>query len=67
MRRQYVDRRRSERMAAISNDPQIVVNEPAVEALVIRVDQEAIRKAMEQAAAAMPAVEPAPAANPAAK
>ena len=66
MRRQYVDQRRNERIAAIRNDPQIVVNEPAVEALVIRVDQDAFRKAMEQAKAANPSFAPAPAANPAA-
>jgi parvulin-like peptidyl-prolyl isomerase len=67
MRRQYVDRRRSDRMTEIRNDPQVVVNAPAVEALVTRVDQEAVRKAMEQATAAMPALKAAPAANPAAK
>ncbi len=48
MRRQYVDQRRTERLAAIRNDPKIVVNEPAVNALVTPVDQQAIRKAVRE-------------------
>jgi peptidyl-prolyl cis-trans isomerase C len=64
MRRQYVDQRRNERMQAVRADPQIVVNEPAVEALVIRVDQEALRKMMEQAKATQPELAPAGPAKP---
>lgn len=48
LRRQYVDQRRNERLAAIRNDPQILVNQPAVDALVRRADQEEFRKAMNQ-------------------
>jgi peptidyl-prolyl cis-trans isomerase C len=55
MRNQYVEQRRSERIAAIRNDPKIVVNEPAVEALVNRIDTAAMRKAADQASAATPA------------
>jgi peptidyl-prolyl cis-trans isomerase C len=65
MRSQYVDQRRNERLAAIRNDPKIVVNEPAVEALVVRIDLEAVQKAAEQAnpgspASAQSATTPAP-------
>jgi peptidyl-prolyl cis-trans isomerase C len=52
LRRQYVEQKRSERFASIRNDPKIYVNEPAVDALVIRVDPEVFKKAMEAAQAA---------------
>ena len=55
MRSQYVEQRRNERLAAIRNDPKIVVNEAAVEALVLRIDLEAARKAADQAGANAPA------------
>lgn len=55
MRNQYVEQRRSERLAAIRNDPKIVVNEPAVEALVLRIDPETVRRAGDPASARAPA------------
>lgn len=67
MRRQFVDQRRSDRVAAIRSDPTILVNEAAVDALVVRVDQEAIRKALEEAKAKHPELAPAPPASPAPK
>jgi peptidyl-prolyl cis-trans isomerase C len=52
LRRQYVDQVRGERFTKIGKDPKIYVNDAAVNALVIRVDPEVIRKAMEAAQAA---------------
>jgi peptidyl-prolyl cis-trans isomerase C len=52
MRRAYVEQKKIDRFAVIRNDPAIVVNEPAVEALVKRVDPELLRKATEDATAA---------------
>lgn len=66
MRSQYIEQRRSERLAAIRSDPKIVVNEAAVEALVVRIDPEAARKAAAQAGASAPASAP-PASSPAQK
>lgn len=66
MRNQYVEQRRNERLASIRNDPKIVVNESAVEALVLRIDLEAMRRSAEQAAAKAPASSPS-AATPAPK
>ncbi len=57
MRAEYVEKKRNERFAAVRNDPKIVVNEPAVESLVIRYDPEAVKKLMEQAKAMKPASE----------
>ncbi|MEO6928315.1 MAG: peptidylprolyl isomerase [Casimicrobiaceae bacterium] len=45
LRKEYVDTLRAQRMAAIRNDPAIVVNQPAVDALVVRIDPELLRKA----------------------
>ncbi|MEP7061717.1 MAG: peptidylprolyl isomerase [Betaproteobacteria bacterium] len=47
LRREYVDAKRAQRMAAIRNDPAIVVNQPAVNALVVRIDPEILKKATE--------------------
>lgn len=47
LRREYVDQQRSTRMAAIRNDPAIVVNQPAVDALVVRINPEYMKKALE--------------------
>ncbi len=47
MRREYVDSMRTERLAAIRNDPSIVVNQPAVDALIVRVNPEFLEKAPE--------------------
>jgi peptidyl-prolyl cis-trans isomerase C len=47
LRREYVDTKRSQRMSAIRNDPAIVVNQPAVDALVVRIDPEFLKKAIE--------------------
>ena len=67
MRGHFVERRRAERIAEIRNDPNIVVNESAVEALVTRIDQDAIRKAVDQANAAPSAATPIPLPKPAVK
>ena len=48
MRAQYVDQRRGELINTIRTDPSIVVNEEAVEALVIRISDEAFRKPLEK-------------------
>ncbi|MEO8849149.1 MAG: peptidylprolyl isomerase [Casimicrobiaceae bacterium] len=45
LRKEYVDTLRAQRMAAIRNDPAIVVNQPAVDALVVRIDPEILKKA----------------------
>lgn len=55
MKKAYVEQRRAERLAEIRNDPAIVVNEPAVEALVKRIDPELLKKIHEDAAAAQAA------------
>ena len=52
MRKAYVEQKRNERYAAIRNDPAVVVNQPAVDALVTRIDPEMLRKANEDSAAA---------------
>jgi peptidyl-prolyl cis-trans isomerase C len=52
MKKGYVEQKRSEQLALIRNDPKIVVNEPAVDALVKRVDPELLKKIHEDAAAA---------------
>lgn len=49
MRREYVETMRTQKMAAIRDDPSIVVNQPAVDALVVRIDPEFARKALEGA------------------
>ena len=51
MRTQYVDRQRADRIAAIRNDPQIVLNRPALDALVVLINKDELRKAQEQAEA----------------
>lgn len=51
MRKAYVEQQRNDRFASIRNDPTIVVNQPAVESLVKRLDPEQLRKANEEAAA----------------
>jgi parvulin-like peptidyl-prolyl isomerase len=51
-RKAYVERKRAERVAALANDPNLYVNRDAIDALVVRPDPEAIRKAGE--------VQPAP-------
>lgn len=43
-RRAYVDDQRQQRMAAIRNDPSIVVNQPAVDALVVRIAPQLLDK-----------------------
>ena len=43
-RRAYVDDQRQQRMAAIRNDPSIVVNKPAVDALVVRIAPQLLDK-----------------------
>jgi peptidyl-prolyl cis-trans isomerase C len=52
MRKAYVEQKRTERLASIRNDPSIVVNEPAVNALVKRIDPELLDKLHEDGAAA---------------
>jgi hypothetical protein len=47
LRREYVDTKRAQRMTAIRTDPAIVVNQPAVDALVVRIDPEFLKKATE--------------------
>jgi peptidyl-prolyl cis-trans isomerase C len=47
MRKSYVDEQRSKRMAAIRNDPSIVVNQPAVDKLVVRIDPDVLKKVRE--------------------
>ena len=47
MRKSYVDEQRSKRMAAIRNDASIVVNQPAVDALVVRISPEALKRTQE--------------------
>ncbi|MEO6748912.1 MAG: peptidylprolyl isomerase, partial [Casimicrobiaceae bacterium] len=47
MRKEYVDTMRAKKMTAIRDDPSIVVNQPAVDALVVRIDPGFARKAVE--------------------
>jgi peptidyl-prolyl cis-trans isomerase C len=47
MRKSYVDEQRSKLMASIRNDPSIVVNQPAVDKLVVRIDPEVLKKVRE--------------------
>jgi len=47
MRRQYVEERRAERVAALRNDPTTEINNAAIETLLLRADPELIRKAHE--------------------
>jgi peptidyl-prolyl cis-trans isomerase C len=58
MRNKYIDEKRNERINAVRNDPTIVVNEPAVEALVVRVDQEKFTEMLNKAATMMPLAQP---------
>src|SRR5665213_2539506 len=51
MRKEYVDTMRAKKMTAIRDDPSIVVNQPAVDALVVRIDPDFARKAMQGAGA----------------
>lgn len=44
MRKNYIDEQRAKRMAAIRNDPSIVVNQPAVDRLLVRIDPEVIKQ-----------------------
>ena len=44
MRKSYIDEQRTKRMAAIRNDPSIVVNQPAVDRLLVRIDPEVIKQ-----------------------
>jgi peptidyl-prolyl cis-trans isomerase C len=50
LRKSYVDRKRVEHVNALGNDPQLYVNRDAVDALVVRPDADAIRKAGESKA-----------------
>ncbi len=54
MRKNYVDEQRAKRMAAIRNDPSIVVNQPAVDKLLVRIDPELIKKSQENPRASPP-------------
>src|SRR5665213_2722234 len=49
MRKEYVDTMRAKKMTAIRDDPSIVVNQPAVDALVVRIDPGFARRAVEGA------------------
>ena len=51
LRKEYVDTMRAKKMTAIRDDPSIVVNQPAVDALVVRIDPDFARKAMQGAGA----------------
>src|SRR5665213_2504840 len=51
LRKEYVDTMRAKKMAAIRDDPSIVVNQPAVDALVVRIDPDFARKAVQGAGA----------------
>jgi peptidyl-prolyl cis-trans isomerase C len=46
LRKEYVSTKLSEKMASIRNDPTIVVNQPAVDALVTRVDPSLLKPTM---------------------
>jgi peptidyl-prolyl cis-trans isomerase C len=46
-RKVYVERKRADRVAALAKDPQLYVNKEAIDALVVRPDADAIRKAGE--------------------
>jgi len=48
-RRKYIDERREAALAGIRNDPAMKINQEAVDALVIRTDSEAVRRAVEEA------------------
>lgn len=66
MRAQYVEQKRRERMNLVRNDPKVVVNEAAVQALVAKYDPEAFKRALEQSKALLPqtgGAGPAPAAK----
>lgn len=49
LRRRFVDEKREAAITAIRNDPKATVNEQAVDAMIPKVDADAIRRAMEQA------------------
>ena len=51
MRKAYVDRKRAERVDALRSDPQIYINHAAVDALVVRTDADAMKRAPDGAAA----------------
>ena len=58
IRKRYVDEKREAALAAIRRDPKTEVNRAAVDSLLIRVDPEAAKRALEM----VPGNAPAPAA-----